>query len=96
MSKPLELIVYSTWTAVDGTVHCSAFQHEGFPIAVDMVVREKRLTDVELAAEYWRANAVGWMHEDAGMSAASDLDAAEAATWHKFATLPHYDEAPAG
>ena len=56
----------------------------------------KRLADAEAAAEYWRAeaNAIGsdavatHTRSAAVRRVASDWDA-QAATWHRLATLPH-------
>ena len=57
--------------------------------------RQKRLTDAECAAEYWRAVATHWFTaldpvgdpELAIEAAWSEVD-----TWHRFATHPHASE----
>lgn len=66
---------------------------------VDGYAAEKRLTDAELAAEYYAALA---HFERMGFNEVSSGDDWDDATWvriakpmqtlHRFATLPHYDE----
>ena len=58
----------------------------------DNMSQQKRLTEAELAAEYWRANALGWMHEDAGEFTRAEQHSTESSIFRRFATLPHYDE----
>ena len=62
------------------------------PSTADMYSGIKRLTDAELAAEYWRARWTGLMHESRGASL-TDEHRAKIATVERFMELPHYDEA---
>ncbi|WP_284763422.1 hypothetical protein [Arthrobacter sp. efr-133-R2A-63] len=52
---------------------------------------KKRLTDAELAAEYWSAHAL-WERAIRGQSFIELIFEREAEIWTRFATLPHYDE----
>lgn len=55
----------------------------------DRMSQAKRLTDAELAAEYWQADYadVRFDREDEDLEPIPEI-------LHRFATLPHYDEAP--
>lgn len=55
-----------------------------------VVGREKRLTDAECAAEYWRAESFTSFYaanEDTGEQWVHSLD--EKIAWHRFSTCPH-------
>lgn len=59
----------------------------------DLVGPDKRLTDAELAAEYWKLTygdevARGWASDYAVIRRSEE----QRQTMHRFATLPHYDE----
>jgi len=58
-----------------------------------IVAVDKRFTDAELAAEYWRAKYSGVMAEKHG--GLRDENRAKIATVERFYTLPHYDEVTA-
>ena len=100
MSKPLELTVYSMWDNGFGELYADKDDPQR-PTSVDFEVYRKRLTDIELAAEYWRLRlkvcasgnrdmkAVG--HVCAEWQAAHD----ELDTMQRFMELPHYDEVTA-
>jgi hypothetical protein len=64
--------------------HADAYRVHGFFEPYALNARNKRLTDSELAAEYWAAAL------DADLMAPADL-VAITATIRRFATLPHYD-----
>jgi hypothetical protein len=93
MSKPLELAIYPHW---EHNEICYA-NVEGLdsPISVDYWIACKRLTDAELAAEFWKAKErCMFVSAFSGMSISPDSPSArEAITLHRFATLPSYDEA---
>lgn len=57
-----------------------------------IVAVEKRFTDAELMAEYFRQIARGMLAEDACEFTAAERIGAEAITLHRFASLPHFDE----
>jgi len=92
--KALELTVYkkepgrygreSTYNSPDGFWAYPASHADGY-------AQGKRLTDAELAAEYWQAHA---FHERAvrGESCIELIMEREVEVWTRFATLPHYDE----
>lgn len=105
--KPLELIIYPTWTGLDGTIYCSAFQYKGRPRPVDLDRLPKRLTDPELAAEYhaiqlsierkdthYEQNMSGGMKVRARLRNAVFEETRRRIILHRFATEPHYDEQP--
>lgn len=54
-----------------------------------VVGRDKRLTDAECAAEYWREQAEWWggMHQKG--PTAEGVDIRRAVIWERFATRPH-------
>lgn len=78
--KPLELTVYDL----------EAFPH--LTAKARTATRRKRLTDAELAAEYWAACAVVERAIHGGSGFVIPL-ARERNTMERFATHPHYDEA---
>ncbi|MDQ4502167.1 hypothetical protein [Sinomonas sp. ASV322] len=100
MARPLDLVMYErvagpgtgTWDFIyrdPGTGSELDYIHDGF----------KRLTDVELAAEYWMArDDAGYRRHrvDMGSSAGSGLSADEAEdlerVMFRFARSPHYDQ----
>lgn len=88
--KALELTVYPH--VEDGGIDCIE-DSEGTlrtPRELNGLADYKRLTDAELAAEYWR-DAREFLTR--ANSAGERLDRiARWATLHRFATLPHYDE----
>ena len=97
--KPLELTTFHLWESqLDGTVYAD-IPGERFPERVEWRVLAKRLSDAELAAEYWRLrlkvcsrgnrDVKGVGHPCVEWRAAHD----ECDTLHRFATNPHYDEA---
>lgn len=105
MSKPFELTVFPSeqecsccgpiFTMPDGEV-VRAYQ-------ADNMARQKRLTDAELAAEYWRSRedfvciveGIRWesMCDEWRLGEGSAID--RKFTLESFATLPHYDEVQA-
>lgn len=98
MSKPLELVVYPPLECV-GDRPKDRLKHEFAKGAEWKRGQAKRLTDVELAAEYWSQQmevvravdrAYPW-----GCSDEVDIETARICTLERFATLPHYDEVPA-
>jgi hypothetical protein len=87
MSKPLELTMYPIWENGFGDFYADK-EDPMRPTRVDFEVFRKRLTDTELAAEYWRAG-------DGMAEVNYDRDgSAEPITkiLYRFATLPSYDE----
>jgi hypothetical protein len=93
MSKPLELTVYE----VDPT-EPSMVVVEGF-WAYRPYDPAKRLTDAELAAEFWKsgsdhyaANSMHMMFEDDDTEQALSDSRDFMFAMERFATLPHYDE----
>jgi hypothetical protein len=86
VSKPLELTIYPKW---NGYYRGADELPIANTLAADSWSSAKRLTEPELAAEYWYA--IGRYATQSGIaSAARWLE--EARTMHRFATLPHYDE----
>ena len=71
------------------------------PAAITAV--EKRFTDAELAAEYWRTSTdaayitegITWKDMCDGWSANEDDALERYGTLHRFATLPQHDDGPA-
>jgi len=59
---------------------------------LDDFAQDKRFTDAELAAEYWRAKWTGLVHEHKWHSILSDKHRAMIATVERFMDLPHYDQ----
>ncbi|GAP53841.1 hypothetical protein AHiyo6_04060 [Arthrobacter sp. Hiyo6] len=96
MSKPLELFIYPPIPRCPISSGWSYARDDWFDDrAVERKLSEKkRLTEAELAAEYWSAHAI---HERAarGQSCIEYIAEAEVEVWTRFATLPHYDEVPA-
>lgn len=91
MLKPLELIVYPK---ADGhfLLHCHSVSADGsirrLMWGCQCPESSKRLTDAELAAEYWRASSgADEVNYDRGFRAESING-----ILRRFATLPHYDE----
>ena len=93
MSKPLELTVHEIDRADPSMVVVKGFwEYRPYD-------PEKRLTDAELAAEYWNLNYFG---SGAQFNEASSGDPYSEEFWEShyerldalygFATLPHYDE----
>lgn len=68
--------IYEKHPTADAYRVGGAFQ----PYAI--IATEKRFTGAELAAEYWKARALGW-------------PVLRADTLHRFASLPHFDEVTA-
>jgi hypothetical protein len=65
-----------------------AYRVGGFYSPYALVSTEKRFTDAELAAEYWRA----WVDMlDVPEDERYSYEPARIATLRKFATLPHFD-----
>jgi hypothetical protein len=105
--KPLELTVWARNENYPGASNV-VYEHPDGLVAVgdlfvDAEAHEKRLTDAELAAEYWALyseyvrGASNLLHcqerymEAAGKSfQEADL---KCRVLHRFATLPHFDEA---
>jgi hypothetical protein len=95
--KPLELTVYPPSNGDHKTVIGGFMQ--GY--CLDCRLRDKRLTDAELAAEVWHFD-----FEDSDRTLRADPDECTEDEWEKyidrrveaeaslrrFATLPHYDE----
>lgn len=91
--KALELKVFPIWDAGDGTLYADHPDRQ-WPTNVGYEVYRKRLTDAELAAEYWRARWTGLMHESRG-ACLTDEHRAKIATVERFMELSHYDEVTA-
>lgn len=94
--KALELTVYEKVPGRPGREHTynSPDGLWAYPVShADGYALSKRLTDAELAAEYWRARWTGLMHESKFHSVLSDKHRAMIATVERFMELPHYDEA---
>lgn len=92
MSRPLELKTFRIWDCGDGTIYAD-IPGEEWPERVGVVILRKRLTDPELAAEYWQACAV--LSTVLNLNEEYDLHdqaAMYATTLERFATHPHYDE----
>lgn len=102
--KPFELTAYPRTDAGD----CTDPEH-GYRIHqedVEVFVYQKRLTNAELAAEYWRAqDDVSCADDPSGSKPGTwpngydrengqFLDDARLETLERFATLPSYDEVP--
>jgi hypothetical protein len=89
MSKP-ELTIYEKHP------HADAYRVGGFFSPYCLVSTDKRFTDAELAAEYYRAS---FLHEYS-LSEHDGYDGApetrthriQARTFQRFASFPHYDE----
>jgi hypothetical protein len=91
MSKPLELTIYPMTCNHLGEVKYQA-AHDGLHLEqVHELIESKRLTDVELAAEFWKQEAQVTTVEAMGGTPIRNLAALK--TIHRFATHPHYDEA---
>jgi hypothetical protein len=99
--KALELTVYPIWDAGDGDLYADRDDHQ-HPTRVDFEVYRKRLTEPELAAEFWQAcdertrdagNILSGQHENPYAQKAFQTSIDRAKTLHRFATRPHYDEA---
>lgn len=91
MSRPLELTIYERCTCeMDTEPHYAGKEGFKFWFAEDQAYH-KRLTDPELAAEYWYARWDYSMEAEFG----SDIEAADnrLETVARFATTPSYDEA---
>lgn len=63
------------------------------------LTEQKRLTDAELAAEYWSeeknlGDVRDWIKTLPGYQVLEPVLLDRVLTLHRFATLPHYDEAP--
>jgi hypothetical protein len=94
MRKPMELTVYPPLE----------YPHKADPITMGRYIRQrngelimrniKRLTDAELAAEYWAPNWITMPNADwdNDYEACVERMKDRSSTLHRFATLPHYDE----
>lgn len=103
--KPLELTVYPLDPAFPAGYKLPRDTRITFA-AANRMAKEKRLTSVELAAEYWRAqDDVSCADDPSGSKPGTwpngydrengqFLDDARLETLERFATLPHYDEVP--
>lgn len=107
MSKPLELTIYPPLpplvrAAVEHNVENSFEPYFGLSPEVHvpglLAVQAKRLTDAELAAEYWAPAFIHfpdptvWDRDYAGTSAEMSR---RSDTFHRLATSPHYFEVDA-
>ena len=101
VSKPLELRIYpQTCTCTVDNEGCTFIPMDclmhGVQVADWGGQKKKRLTDAELAAEYWAPifihfpDPTVWDRDFAGTSAEMSR---RSATLHRFATTPHYFEA---
>lgn len=83
--------------------HWGSFAYEDWftDRAAEVKLRErKRLTDAELAAEYWcEEKSLGdvrdWIKTSPGYKVLEPVLLERVLTLHRFATLPHYDEVTA-
>jgi hypothetical protein len=96
--RPLTLTVYPTWDDGFGNLYADKDNRQ-YPTRVDFEVLRKRLTDAELAAEYWaaRSSAANRRHAvDMGATNFPGMSADEAEdlekVMHRFATHPHHDQ----
>lgn len=91
--KPLELIAYPLDMSFPRGYVLPRDTRVTFR-AAERMAREKRLTNAELAAEYWKQEPVpDRVMECMGVSDPAHDEALEkVAILHRFATLPHYDE----
>ena len=100
MKKPLELTVYPPAECI---CELRGEYATGYNYACDVVdhgwmraaVNSKRFTDAELAAEHHSANAKAWRLTAFRSYDSDELKRLEHefATFRRFASLPHYDEA---
>jgi hypothetical protein len=96
MRKPLELTVYPIWENGFGDFYADK-EDPLRPTRVDFEVFRKRLTETDLAAEYWQQVLIGSLHPTDSFHGHSGMkvrgvSSARIRTLHRFATLPHYDE----
>lgn len=101
MSKPLELVIYPPVPRCPISSGWSFARVDWFDDrATERKLSEKkRLTEAELAAEYYRSS---FLHENS-LSENDGYDGMpetrehrlQSATFFRFAKLPHYDEVPA-
>lgn len=97
MLKPLELTVYPLELTFPAGYKLPRDTRITFN-AANRMAEQKRLTNAELAAEYWRACLVSDViklgSEMPEHLATLDYETANryAHTMHRFATLPHHDE----
>ena len=95
--KPLELTVYPVWDDGFGRLYADK-DDRLHPADVDFEVYRKRLTNTELAAEYWRLRlkvcASGNRDMKAKGHVCTEWQTAhnELDTMQRFMELPHYDE----
>lgn len=90
--KALELVVFEKEPGRYGREHTynSPDGFWAYPVShVDGYALDKRLTDQEMAAEYWRAKWTGLLAEKHG--SLTDEGRAKIATVERFMSLPHYD-----
>ena len=92
--KALELVVYPRRGRE--TYVIPPPRHSLGAVAVDRLSQQKRLTEGELAADYYRT---AWLHENSiaendGYDGTAETRAFRRQTLviYRFATLPHYDE----
>jgi hypothetical protein len=101
--KALELNVYPKTTHSASLTLYAVGRDTHYTLAgADKMAREKRLTDAELAAEFWQAcdertrdagNILGGQHNNPYAQKAFQTSIDRAKILHRFATIPHYDEA---
>jgi hypothetical protein len=88
--KPLDLKVYPIWDSGFGDLYADKDDPQ-HPTRVDFEVYRKRLTDHELAAEYWMQYAdLHYFTKDGKPQTRGKHE--RRSTMGRFATLPHYDE----
>ena len=83
-------------TMVSGLDFASTRLTHGCPLhglLAEIQSRQKRLTDTECAAEYWRAEHHYLRFDDGDPGQCKAVTQAE--TWHRFATQPHASEVEA-
>ncbi|MGN6653828.1 MAG: hypothetical protein ACTHJ9_00635 [Rhodanobacter sp.] len=100
--KALELQTFHLWDSGDGTFYADIPGAE-WPERVGYALTRKRLTDTEVAAEYWRAEldwaliteGYRWLGICEGWSADEASAKGRDQALRRFATMPHAFDAEA-
>lgn len=90
--KPLELHIYPKHPDAD------AYRVGGYYSPYCLVSEDKRFTDAELAAEYWRQSLAGCIHPVDSFRGYTGVEvrgpsSARIETLRRFASLPHASDA---
>ena len=81
----------SAFTIYEKHPTADAYRVGGFYSPYALVATEKRFSEAELAAEFWAANADVQLLQGTHRRNGKMLAARHAITFHRFATLPHFD-----